>query len=135
MTYKKGEFGMLKLFYSINDVFISKFGYFKDGYFTPSYPYEYSIVEKKNDKYRSILPEVSMLYDSYEKVDPEYKVNVCLWGRIDSIYSYLTEKELKDQKISIWRLTEIQGIINGEVIDNTPKRTLAPGVLGFKSRI
>lgn len=132
---KKGEFGMLKLFYSVNDIFISKFGYFKDGCFKPSYPYEYSIIEKKNGKYRSILPEVSDFYESYEKVNSEYKENICLWGKIESIYTYLTEVELKNKKISIWRLSEIQGIINGEVIDNTPRRVIAPGVLEFKSRL
>ena len=126
---------MFKLFYSINDVFASKFGYYKDGSFVFSHPYDICIIEKKNGKYRSIFPEVSEFYTSLDKATEEEKENVCMWGRMDSIRSYLNDKEIKEQKVSIWRLSEICKMLNGEVIDNTPKRKLVPGVLEFKSRI
>ncbi len=125
---------MFEKYYSINEVFISQYGFWIDGKFVLSYPFEYYIIKKPGNRYKAIIPKEKLCYPQYEKASDEEKENCCLWGRIDSIYPYLTEEELESGKVSNTRLFEIIDIVNGVRV--APEKSKKVGnVLSFRPRL
>ena len=123
---------MFKLFYSINEVFISQLGYYKDNSLVLTYPGTYCIIEKKGNKYRQIFEFDPLLYPCFDKSTPEEKEKSCMWVRVDSIYPYLTEKELSNKKVNVCRLYEIYGTKNGFIVDKSVKSRKLNNVIPFR---
>lgn len=123
---------MFKEYYSINEVFISKYGIYKDGRFEFIWPYTYHIIIKSGNRYKSIIPEEKGKYSQFEKCSEEEKENSILWGRIDSVYPYLNKEEIEVGKISIMRLNEISDIVNGAIYIPEPPKV--GNILRFRAR-
>lgn len=122
---------MEKLLYSINEVYISKFGFCINEEFVPSYPETYYLVRKIKNRYKAVGETDSLYYPMYETATEEEKENCCLWEKIESIYPYLTEKELQTKLISLDRIYEIANIKNNVILDKTPVRKRVGNVIPF----
>lgn len=130
---------MFEKYYSINEVFVSQYGFWiKDKFMVLSsdmFLVKFYIVIKsdKDNRYKAIIPKEKSYYPQVEKATDEEKENCCLWGRIDSIYPYLTSEELESGKISNTRLFEISDIVNG-IKPAPPKQENLGNVLKFRPR-
>lgn len=129
---------MFEKYYSINEVFISQYGFWINGkfdfLFSDMFPMKFYIIIKSGNRYKAIIPKEKLCYPQYEKASDEEKENCCLWGRIDSIYPYLTEEELESGKVSNTRLFEIIDIVNG--VSLAPEKSKKVGnVLSFRPRL